>query len=78
MKIKWRVEAGRKGGRISAGKRRRLRVGIFAPGVSAKGGKRGGITGGPAGMHSRWHTRRGISNPKCKLCRKMVRKAARL
>jgi hypothetical protein len=73
MKIKWRVEAGRKGGRISAGKRRRLRVGIFAPGVSAKGGRAGGPTGGPLGMHVRWHLRRGVRNPKCKLCRKAAR-----
>jgi hypothetical protein len=56
-------------------------TGIFAPGMQAKGGRKGGrkhkenSTGifAPGmqakGGHTRWHVKRGIVNPTCSLCR---------
>jgi len=47
-------------------------TGVFAAGVRARGGKRGGLKGGPAGMHVRWHLQRNIVSLSCQLCKKLV------
>jgi hypothetical protein len=78
------ARAGRKGGRKGGRKNKENSAGIFAPGMQAKGGRTQGrknkenstgifapgvsAKGGRIANHLRWHTKRGIVNPNCKLC----------
>lgn len=74
------VENGRKNGRVNGRKAVEQKTGIFAPDYDkGKGGRIGGRTNADSGQmqtlgysglgaHARWHTNKGIVNPKCALC----------